>query len=105
MRAGVWHPSTTFQFAMDTAGAALQTRQRFWLTYTAKALSVVAMTEYVVTKQGATADWGSNAEGEVQEMPLSKPDGAGWTLHSVIPSQYNVMAVWERESVTKRKKR
>ena len=71
------------------------------------------MTEYVVTKQGATADWGSNAEGEVQEMPLSMPDGAGWKLHSVIPGQYNVMAVWERfserssgstESVKKRKK-
>ena len=63
------------------------------------------MAEYVVTKQGATSDWGSNAEGEVQEMPLSKPDGAGWTLHSVIPSQYNVMAVWERPSEIKRKKR
>ncbi|MES1175193.1 MAG: hypothetical protein ABUL62_12800 [Myxococcales bacterium] len=65
------------------------------------------MTEYVVTKQGARADWGSNAEGEVQEMPLSKPDGSGWTLHSVIPTQYNVMAVWERETETvqKRKKR
>jgi len=63
------------------------------------------MTEYVVTKQGATSDWGSNAEGEVQEMPLSKPDGAGWTLHSVFPSQYNVMAVWEREIVKKTKKR
>jgi hypothetical protein len=40
-------------------------------------------------------------------MPLSKPDGSGWTLHSVIPTQYNVMAVWERETETvqKRKKR
>ncbi len=56
------------------------------------------MTEYLVTKQGAYADWGSNAEGEIQEMPLSKPDGEGWTLHSVIPTQYNVMAVWERET-------
>ena len=55
------------------------------------------MTEYRVTKQGAYADWGSNAEGEIQEMPLSKPDGAGWRLHSVVPTQYNVMAVWERE--------
>jgi hypothetical protein len=63
----------------------------------------LSMTEYVVTKQGATSDWGSNAEGEVQEMPLSKPDGAGWKLHSVVPSQYNVMAIWEREE--KRKKR
>ena len=33
----------------------------------------------------------------------SKPDGAGWKLHSVLPSQYNVMAVWEREE--KRRKR
>lgn len=55
------------------------------------------MAEYVVTKQGATSDWGSNAEGEIQEMPLSKPDGAGWKLHSVVPTQYHVMAVWERE--------
>ena len=77
----------------------------FWLTSAAKQLKVVTMIEYVVTKQGATADWGSNAEGEVQEMPLSMPDGAGWTLHSVIPGQYNVMAVWERELETKRKKR
>jgi hypothetical protein len=79
--------------------------RRFWLTIAAKTLSVRVMTEYVVTKQGATADWGSNAEGEVQEMPLSKPDGSGWTLHSVLPSQYNVMAIWERETVQKRKKR
>src|SRR4051812_44372914 len=69
----------------------------FWLTIATKALTVRAMTEYVVTKQGATADWGSNAEGEVQEMPLSKPDGWGWPLPSVLPSQYNVMAVWQRE--------
>jgi hypothetical protein len=55
------------------------------------------MTEYLVTKQGAYADWGSNAEGEIQEMPLSKPDGPGWRLHSVLPTQYYVMAVWERE--------
>ena len=55
------------------------------------------MTEYLVTKQGAYADWGSNAEGEIQEMPLSKPDGPGWKLHSVLPTQYYVMAVWERE--------
>ena len=55
------------------------------------------MTEYLVTKQGAYADWGSNAEGEIQEMPLSKPDGLGWRLHSVLPTQYYVMAVWERE--------
>ena len=65
--------------------------------------SRASMTEYVVTKQGANAEWGINAEGEIQEMPLSKPDGEGWTLHSVIPTQYNVMAVWEREE--KRKKR
>jgi hypothetical protein len=75
------------------------------LTVATKALSVQAMTEYVVTKQGATADWGSNAEGEVQEMPLSKPDGSGWTLHSVLPSQYNVMAVWQRDIEPKTKKR
>lgn len=56
------------------------------------------MTEYLVTKQGAYADWGSNAEGEIQEMPLSKPDGDGWRLHSVLPTQYNVMAVWERDT-------
>jgi hypothetical protein len=56
------------------------------------------MTEYLVTKQGAYADWGSNAEGEIQEMPLSKPDGPGWRLHSVLPTQYYVMAVWERET-------
>jgi len=74
----------------------------FGLTDAASALTVPPMTEYVVTKQGATADWGSNAEGEVQEMPLSKPDGAGWTLHSVLPSQYNVMAIWERETQPKR---
>jgi hypothetical protein len=55
------------------------------------------MTEYVVTKQGANPDWGTNAEGEIQEMPLSKPDGSGWKLHSVLPTQFNVMAVWERE--------
>ena len=73
------------------------------MTRMTKAQTVGAMTEYAVTKQGATADWGSNAEGEVQEMPLSKPDGAGWKLHSVVPSQYNVMAIWEREE--KRKKR
>ena len=30
-------------------------------------------------------------------MPLSKPDGDGWHLHSVLPTQYYVMAVWERE--------
>ena len=53
--------------------------------------------QYLVTKQGAYADWGSNAEGEIQEMPLAKPDGPGWTLHSVLPTQYYVMAVWERE--------
>jgi hypothetical protein len=75
------------------------------LTSAAKPLNVERMIEYVVTKQGATADWGSNAEGEVQEMPLSMPDGTGWKLHSVIPGQYNVMAVWEREIETKRKKR
>ncbi len=63
------------------------------------------MTEYVVTKQGANAEWGINAEGEIQEMPLSKPDGEGWTLHSVIPTQYNVMAVWERETEEKRNKK
>ena len=62
---------------------------------------MLKMTEYLVTKQGAYADWGSNAEGEIQEMPLSKPDGEGWTLHSVIPTQYNVMAVWERETPRK----
>lgn len=61
------------------------------------------MAEYVVTKQGATAEWGINAEGEIQEMPLSKPDGEGWTLHSVIPTPYNVMAVWEREEKRKSK--
>ena len=71
-----------------------------WLSADA---TVEAMTEYVVTKQGATSDWGSNAEGEVQEMPLSKPDGAGWTLHSVVPSQYNVMAIWEREEKSKKR--
>jgi hypothetical protein len=59
------------------------------------------MTEYLVTKQGAYADWGSNAEGEIQEMPLSKPDGEGWRLHSVLPTQYNVMAVWERDTPAK----
>jgi hypothetical protein len=59
------------------------------------------MTEYLVTKQGAYADWGSNAEGEIQEMPLSKPDGAGWRLHSVLPTQYYVMAVWERDTPEK----
>jgi len=75
------------------------------LTRAAKPLNVESMIEYLVTKQGATADWGSNAEGEVQEMPLSMPDGAGWKLHSVIPGQYNVMAVWEREIQTRRKKR
>jgi hypothetical protein len=62
------------------------------------------MTEYVVTKQGANAEWGINAEGEIQEMPLSKPDGEGWTLHSVIPTQYNVMAVWQREEKRKKKR-
>ena len=62
------------------------------------------MTEYVVTKQGANAEWGMNAEGEIQEMPLSKPDGEGWTLQSVIPTQYNVMAVWEREEKRKKKR-
>ena len=65
---------------------------------------MLKMTEYLVTKQGAYADWGSNAEGEIQEMPLSKPDGPGWTLHSVIPTQYNVMAVWERETPPKPRK-
>ena len=75
------------------------------MTRAAKPLNVESMIEYLVTKQGATADWGSNAEGEVQEMPLSMPDGAGWKLHSVIPGQYNVMAVWEREIQTRRKKR
>ena len=59
------------------------------------------MTEYLVTKQGAYADWGSNAEGEIQEMPLSKPDGDGWRLHSVLPTQYYVMAVWERDTPAK----
>ena len=59
------------------------------------------MTEYLVTKQGAHGDWGSNAEGEIQEMPLSKPDGEGWRLHSVLPTQYNVMAVWERDTPAK----
>jgi len=73
------------------------------LTKAPKAQTVeIQMTEYVVTKQGANAEWGINAEGEIQEMPLSKPDGDGWTLHSVIPTQYNVMAVWQREE--KRKK-
>jgi len=62
------------------------------------------MTEYLVTKQGAYADWGSNAEGEIQEMPLSKPDGEGWHLHSVLPTQYYVMAVWERDVPSKRSK-
>jgi len=62
------------------------------------------MTEYLVTKQGANAEWGINAEGEIQEMPLSKPDGDGWTLHSVIPTQYNVMAVWQREEKRKKKR-
>jgi hypothetical protein len=69
------------------------------LTVGEKARSLeTQMTEYLVTKQGAYADWGSNAEGEIQEMPLSKPDGAGWRLHSVLPTQYNVMAVWERDT-------
>jgi hypothetical protein len=72
------------------------------LTIGEKARSVgVQMTEYLVTKQGAYADWGSNAEGEIQEMPLSKPDGEGWRLHSVLPTQYNVMAVWERDTPAK----
>ena len=73
------------------------------LTRERKAQTVESqMTEYVVTKQGANSDWGINAEGEIQEMPLSKPDGDGWTLHSVVPGPYNVMAVWQREE--KRKK-
>ena len=72
------------------------------LTVAEKARSVgFDMTEYLVTKQGAYADWGSNAEGEIQEMPLSKPDGEGWRLHSVLPTQYNVMAVWERDTPTR----
>jgi len=75
------------------------------LTGARKAQTVeIQMTEYVVTKQGANAEWGINAEGEIQEMPLSKPDGEGWTLHSVIPTQYNVMAVWEREEKRKKKR-
>ena len=69
------------------------------LTIGKKARSLeIQMAEYLVTKQGAYADWGSNAEGEIQEMPLSKPDGEGWRLHSVLPTQYNVMAVWERDT-------
>ena len=59
------------------------------------------MTEYRVTKQGAYADWGNNAEGEVQEMPLSKPDDGDWKLHSVLPTQYYVMAVWQRDDSSK----
>lgn len=75
----------------------------FSLTIVRKARKVTLqkMTEYLVTKQGAYADWGSNAEGEIQEMPLAKPDGAGWRLHSVLPTQYYVMAVWERETPAK----
>lgn len=62
------------------------------------------MMEYTVTKQGANAEWGIDAEGEIQEMPLSKPDGDGWKLHSVLPTQHHVTAVWEREVKRGRKK-
>ena len=71
----------------------------------AQTVVFINMAEYVVTKQGATAEWGINAEGEIQEMPLSKPDGDGWTLHTVVPTQYNVMAVWQRDDKKQKKQK
>ena len=84
------------------SGSAIYRATRKQLTVPEKARRLeLQMTQYLVTKQGAHGDWGSNAEGEIQEMPLSKPDGEGWRLHSVLPTQYNVMAVWERDTPAK----